>query len=80
MKSLSITEAESELEKWLQEVENTHQPLQIIGKSNKAVLISDEEWENIQETLYLLSIPGLGAKIKEGLETPLSECKDDLPW
>lgn len=52
----------------------------ISGKRNNAVLISAEDWEAIQETLYLLSVPGMRESIKEGMAEPVEECAKELDW
>jgi prevent-host-death family protein len=58
----------------------SHQPILISGKRNNAVLISAEDWEAIQETLYLLSVPGMRESIKEGMAEPVEECAKELDW
>ncbi|MCJ7664923.1 MAG: type II toxin-antitoxin system Phd/YefM family antitoxin [Desulfobacterales bacterium] len=52
----------------------------MVGKRNSAVLVSEEDWRAIQETLYLTSIPGMRESIQEGLKTPVEECDEKLPW
>jgi len=52
----------------------------ILGKRNKAVLVSEEDWAAIQETLYLLSVPGMRESIREGMEAPVDECDQELDW
>ncbi|WP_419584609.1 type II toxin-antitoxin system Phd/YefM family antitoxin, partial [Thiolapillus sp.] len=44
------------------------------------VLVSEEDWNAISETLHLMSIPGMGESIKEGMKTPVSECSEELDW
>ncbi len=73
MTSISATEARANLYRLIDEVSESHLPLMISGKRNKAVLISDEDWSAIQETLFLLSIPGMRESIREGMETPVDE-------
>ncbi|EKD74113.1 MAG: prevent-host-death family protein, partial [uncultured bacterium] len=58
----------------------SHKPIHISGKNASAVLISEEDWSAIQETLYVLSIPGVGKSIKAGLKTPLKKCAKELDW
>ena len=58
----------------------SHQPVGIMGKRNKAVLISEEDWTAIQETLFLLSVPGMRESIREGMDTPVEECDKELDW
>ena len=80
MKTLTVTKARAELYRLLEETSSSHEPIQITGKKSKAVLISEEDWRAIQETLYLLSKPGMRESILQGLKTPISECKKDPGW
>ncbi len=80
MKSLSITEARKNIYKLIDEATETHQPVQITGKRNNAVLVSEEDWRAIQATLYLTSIPGMRESIVDGMKTPLKETIDKLDW
>ncbi len=80
MTTLSASEARKRLFTLVDEVKETHEPVQIKGKRNSAVLVSEEDWKAIQETLYLTSIPGVRESIKAGLETPLDECEDEPGW
>lgn len=80
MTILNATEARSRLYSLIDEAATTHQPIVITGKRGNAVLISEEDWNSISETLHLLSVPGMRESIKEGMETPLSECDKELDW
>ena len=80
MPTLTATEARKRLYSLVDEVKESHEPIQIVGKRNSAVLISEEDWRAIQETLFLTSIPGMRASIQEGLETPVDECNEDIDW
>lgn len=80
MKTIAVTKARSELYKLIDEVRQSSEPIQITGKRGNAVLISEEDWRAIQETLYLLSIPGMRESIRDGLETPLEECSEEPGW
>lgn len=80
MKTLTATQARAMLYKLLDEASSSHEPIQITGKRTNAILVSLEDWESIQETLYLLSIPGMRESIKEGLETPEEQCSKELDW
>ncbi len=80
MKTLTATQARKELYRLLDEASETHEPIQITGKRSNAVLISEEDWRSIQETLYLSSIPGMQDSIIEGLRTPLEETDEELDW
>ena len=80
MKSLTITEARKKIYKLVDQINETHKPIQITGKTNNAVLVSEEDWRNIQETLYLTSIPKMRESIVEGMNTPISATSKDLDW
>jgi antitoxin YefM len=80
MDILSATEARANLFRLIDEAAESHQPVVISGKRNSAVLVSQEDWSAIQETLYLLSIPGMRESIRKGMETPLSKTSKTLKW
>jgi antitoxin YefM len=80
MSSINITSARKELYKIVQEVNDTHEPIQITGKKTSAVLIGEDDWRSIQETLYLTSIPGMRESIIEGMKTPVEDLSDQLDW
>ena len=80
MTTLSASEARAKLYKLLDEAASSHEPIQITGKRNNAVLVSEDDWRSIQETLYLLSIPDMRESIRKGLETPVEKCSKDLKW
>ena len=77
---ITATKARSQLYKLIRHVAASHEPVEITGKDGNAFLISDEDWRAIEETLYLLSIPGMRESIREGLATPLSKCSKKLRW
>ncbi|MBI4357128.1 MAG: type II toxin-antitoxin system Phd/YefM family antitoxin [Gammaproteobacteria bacterium] len=80
MTTLTASEARSKLYHLLDETASTHQPIQITGKRHNAILISEEDWCSIQETLYLISLPGMRESIRKGLNTPLEKCSKVLKW
>lgn len=80
MTIVSVSEARKRLYSLVDEVRETHEPVQIVGKRNSAVLVSEEDWRALQETLYLSSIPGMRDSIRAGLETPVEECDEDPGW
>ena len=80
MNIVNATEARSKLYSLIDEAGASHQPIVITGKRSNAVLISEEDWNSISETLYLLSIPGMRESIKQGIEQDLSECEEGLDW
>lgn len=80
MPTLTATEARANLYKLIDSVAESHEPILISGKRQNAVLISEDDWRSINETLYLLTIPGMRESIVEGLNTPVDECDDELEW
>ena len=80
MTTLSASEARRRLYSLIDEVKETHEPIRIVGKSSSAVLISEEDWRAIGETLYLTSIPGMRESIKKGLKTPVEKCGEEPGW
>ena len=80
MPTLTATEARSKLYRLIDEAASSHEPIIITGKRSSAVLISEDDWRSIQETLYLMNIPGMGESIRDGLATPIEECNEDIEW
>ncbi len=80
MTTLSASEARKRLYHLVDEVKETHRPVQIVGKRSSAVLVSEEDWRAIEETLYLTSIPGMRQSIRKGLETPVEKCEEEPGW
>jgi len=78
MPTLTVSEARSKLYRLLDEVASSHTPITITSKRTNGILISEDDWNAIQETLYLLSIQGMRESIKEGLETPIDQCSNEL--
>lgn len=77
MSILNATTARNNFFKVMEEVINTHEPIYVTGKNGNIVILSEDDWRSIQETLYLDSIPGMKEKIKKGLNTSLEECVED---
>ena len=80
MKTIKAGETEKTLQELLEETAASHEPIQIISDASNGVLVSEEHWRAIQETLYLLSIPGMRESIREGMATPVEECSSELNW
>lgn len=80
METLTASDARARLYRLIDEVAESHRPIRITGKRNSAVLLSADDWSAIQETLFLLSVPGMRESIREGLETPIEDCVEDLDW
>lgn len=80
MHTLTASEARANLYRLLDQASESHQPITISGKRNSAVLIASEDWESIQETLYLLAVPGMRESIQTGMEESVSSCSKELDW
>lgn len=80
MSTVNATEARARLYALIDETQQTHKPIVITGKRGNAVLLAEEDWNAISETLYLISIPGMRESIREGLATNLSDTEQTLDW
>ena len=80
MITLTASEARANLYRLIDQAAESHQPIHIAGKRSSAVLLSAEDWQAVQETLYLLSVPGMRESIKEGMAEPLGESTTRLDW
>jgi len=78
MKTISATAARTDLYRLIDSALTDHEPVQITAKRGNAVLVSEADWRAIQETLHLLSIPGMGESIREGLNEPLDQCSREI--
>ena len=80
MTILSASEARANLYRLIDQTAESHEPIFISGKRTSAVLVSEDDWKAIQETLFLLTIPGLRESIKKGMTEPLNESAKELDW
>jgi antitoxin YefM len=80
MNTMNASEAREKLYRLLDESAAAHEPVLITGPRSNAVLVGEDDWNAIQETLYLLSIPGMRESIVEGLSTPIDECEQEPGW
>lgn len=80
MKSYTITDLRKNIYKVVEETGKTHEPVHIYGKKGNAVMVSEEDWRAIQETLHLHSVPGMTESILKGLKTSIEETTDKLDW
>jgi len=80
MNALSASEARANLYRLMYETASSHKPVLISGKRNNAVLVAEEDWSAIQETLYLLSVPGMRESVKAGMSEPLDKSARALEW
>jgi prevent-host-death family protein len=80
LSSINITTARKNLYKLVESLSETHEPIHITGKSKSAVLVGEDDWRSIEETLYLLSIPGMRDSILKGMKEPLSKASTKATW
>jgi antitoxin YefM len=80
MTTITATEARRLLYKLLDEVSESHEPVQITGRRGNAVLVSEDDWRAVQETLHLLSVPGMRESIRDGMATPVEELEGEPGW
>jgi len=80
MAVITASNARANLYRLIDQTNKSHEPVVISGKRNNAVLISEEDWNSIQETLYLISIPGMRESIVNEMKEPLAESKKELSW
>ncbi|MBM3365308.1 MAG: type II toxin-antitoxin system Phd/YefM family antitoxin [Betaproteobacteria bacterium] len=80
MMTLTASEARASLYRWIDQAAESHKPVLISGKRANAVIVSEEDWSAIQETLYLLSVPGTRESIKDSMAEPLAKSNRTLKW
>jgi prevent-host-death family protein len=80
MKTITATEARNDIYNLIDQVADESEPIQITGKRSNAILISEEDWRAIQETLYLLSIPGMRESIIKGMKEPVDKLPTKIKW
>jgi prevent-host-death family protein len=80
MTTLKVSEARARLYHLVDDASASHEPVLITGKRGSAVLISEEDWRATQETVYLLSIPGMRRSIRAGLKMPVEKCSPEPGW
>lgn len=80
MTTLTASEARANLYRLMDLAAESHQPITISGKRNSAVLISAEDWVAVQETLFLLAVPGMRESIKAGMAEPADACSEQFNW
>lgn len=78
MKTVKLSE--TRIDDLVEQASRTNEPIRIETDGASAVLVSVDDWRAIQETLHLLSIPGMRDSIREGLATPVDDCSDKLDW
>lgn len=80
MKTIKAAETEKTLQELVEETAASHEPIQIISDASNGILVSEEDWRAMQETVYLLSMPGMRESIRDGMATPVEACSAELDW
>ena len=80
MTTVNVTEARANLYKLIDDASASHEPVVITGKRGNAVLLAEGDWNAINETLYLLSVPGMRGSIIEGMQENFDETSTELEW
>ena len=80
MTSVNASEAREKLDRLVDDAASDHEPVLILGARSNAVLVGEEDWNAIQETLHLLSVPGMRESIMAGVATPVNECEREPGW
>tara|TARA_B100000787_G_scaffold20306_1_gene13889 strand:- start:282 stop:563 length:282 start_codon:yes stop_codon:yes gene_type:complete len=80
MTTLKVTEARVNLYKLIDDTLVNHEPVVITGKRGNAVLLAEDDWNAINETLHLLSVPGMRESILEGMQESIDGAATQLNW
>jgi prevent-host-death family protein len=80
MTTLTATKAREKLYRLIDEAAASHEPVLITGKRSNAILLAEDDWRSIEETMFLLSVPGMRESIREGLAEPIDACSEESGW
>ena len=80
MDSITAAQARERLFELLDDVYDSHEPVRITGRHGNVVLIGEDDWCGVRETLYLVSITGMRESILEGMAIPIDECEEKVEW
>ena len=80
MTTLSVTEARANLYKLIDDTSLNHEPVIITGKRGNAVLLAEDDWNAINETLHLSSVPGMRETILAGMQESIDGAATELDW
>jgi len=79
-KTMSVSQVRADIYNVIDETAQTHEPILITGKRNNVVMLSEEDWNAIEETLYLNSMPNMASSIQESMNAPDSEFSETIEW
>ncbi|UTJ07418.1 type II toxin-antitoxin system Phd/YefM family antitoxin [Arcobacter roscoffensis] len=77
---MSVSQVRADIYNVMDETAQTHEPILITGKRNNVVMLSQEDWNAIEETLYLNSIPNMASSIQKSMSADDSEFSEDIEW
>jgi len=82
MKTVPVTQARQNIYQLIDDTIESSEPVQITARKGNVVMLSEADWNSIQETMYLLSVPGMRESLIVGINMPVEECKtlEDLGW
>ena len=80
MKTVRVSEARADLYRLIDEAALSHEPIKIAGKRGNVIIIGEDDWRAVEETLYLLSVPGMRESIVKGMQTPVENCAESIEW
>jgi antitoxin YefM len=80
MRTFNATEARANLDRLIDETTVSHEPIVITSKRGNAVLLAEDDWNAINETLYLVSIPGMRESIRKEMQQSIDEAATNLDW
>jgi prevent-host-death family protein len=79
-KVMSVSQVRADIYNVMDETAQTHEPVLITGKRNNVVMLSQEDWNAIEETLYLNAIPNMASSIQESMNASDDEFSEDIEW
>ena len=80
MRTINSTLARNSIYELIDKINENSEPITITGKRGNAVLVSEDDWRAIQETLFLVSIPNMRESIIAGMKEPISKCSNKIVW
>ena len=80
MSSINVTNARKDLYRLIEKINQSHEPVHVIGKNGAVVMVAEDDWKAVEETLFLTSIPGMRESIIKGMQEPIEKCSDTLDW
>ena len=80
MHVITATEARANIFRLMDHIAESHEPIMVTGRRCNSVMISEEDWRGIQETIYICSIPGMAKSLIAASNEPIEKGSEKLPW